>query len=238
MADALSPGFDWFTGKPVTVPGGGNIAMVGSSGSGSSETMKFMVADAVGKGWDVALSTPKYDHPGGEFPGAAEHPNVDLLYHHTPGQDFRDLGLGLSRWIDGVPTGTPERPRLVVLDSFQATALGDEQIEKPCLGSLARLLGNRDTTVLMRMQVIGESHLPHALARSIDTAISMGRVDTAYAERVMDLVGTRIGASDLFAFTRAGKPLGYGVLAAADRIVTMHTPKTESVKTAATKRRV
>ena len=87
--------------------------------------MVSLVADAIRQDWDIALATPKYMSAGGDFPGAKDSANIDMMLYRES-NDFHEETLALAQWVDRVPTGTLQRPRLVILDSLQSMLSGDE----------------------------------------------------------------------------------------------------------------
>jgi len=227
VSEKLSYGVDP-TGAPVEVPTG-NIIVTGSPGSGATMTMRSLAYDAMDKGWDVAVATPKYTHPYGEFPDLAGH--ADREFHSDPNDtpgNFRAEAERLAEWIETVPVGTAGHPRLVVLDSFQSVVGGDADLMDRCLRAMVRLLGDRHTTVSMRMQVLISREVPDRLARSIDAVIAMGQHSAHDAAHVFPLVGRYANAPDMALLTNHGQARGYGVLVTPEAAVPTHTPLIES----------
>ena len=132
-------------GEPVKIPLT-NIVVTGGSGRGSTVTMVSLVADAIRQDWDIALATPKYMSAGGDFPGAKDSANIDMMLYRES-NDFHEETLALAQWVDRVPTGTLQRPRLVILDSLQSMLSGDELVMSKFLGAVEHLLNDSQTAV-------------------------------------------------------------------------------------------
>lgn len=207
-----------------------NIVVTGGTGSGATVTMSSLVASAIRQNWSVALATPKYQFAGGDFPGATDSDNVDMMFYRES-DDFHDEALALAMWVDHVPTGSPERPRLVILDSLQSMISGNELATKRFLGAVGRLLDDPNTAVVMRAQVLTIRDFPDLLRQSVGAAISMGRVPSAQARSILEVVDGDFDLDDVGTLTEAGIewPRGRGVLVTPGRTEVTHTPWIESI---------
>ena len=229
MTEALTCGYSRTADSSLVEVPGTNIAVTGGVGRGVTVTMSFMVADAVAKGWDIALSTPKYTFPGGEFPDATECPNIDMFFCEDP-DSTADVGLQMAEWIATVPTGTAQRPRLVVLDNYQGVTNGHEAAMVQCARAVSRLLGDPHTTVVMGVKTFMSATFPPVLSRSIDTVIALGEFSTRQAMLTLHAASRTEDKDALDLLTPDDHlPRGYGVLLAPDRAVPFHTPMVRSV---------
>lgn len=227
MSRKLVYGFDP-AGAPVEVPTG-NIVVTGSTGSGATVTMRSLAYDAMDKGWDVAVATPKYTSPYVEFADLAGY--ADREFHSDPdgtSGDFRAEAARLAEWIETVPVGTAGHPRLVVLDSFQSVVGGDADLMDRCLRAMVRLLGDRHTTVVMRMIALIDREVPDRLVRSVDAVIAMGQHSVRNAAHIFPLVGRHANAPDMVLLTNRGQARGDGVLITPESTVPTRTPWVES----------
>lgn len=207
-----------------------NIVVTGGTGSGATVTMSSLVASAIRQNWSVALATPKYQFAGGDFPGATDSDNVDMMFYRES-DDFHDEALALAMWVDHVPTGTPKRPRLVILDSPQLMISGHEMAMKKFLGAVERLLDDPDTAVVMRARVLTIREFPDLLRQSVGAAISMGRTYTGNTYHIFDIVGGIFDSDGTARLTDADTewPRGRGVLVTPGRTEVTYTPFVESV---------
>lgn len=152
-----------------------NVIVTGSSGSGATITMRSLVADAISKGWRVALASPKYREDA-DYPGDDDDDLVDMAFY-SEGREPEDVAFGLGCFIDSIPTGMPDGPRLVILDDFQSTVGGFEKAERRSHSALDRLLDDPDTTVVLRMKALSPKEVSQHLSRRIGAVISMGRLN-------------------------------------------------------------
>lgn len=216
-------------GEPVKIPLT-NIVVTGGSGRGSTVTMVSLVADAIRQDWDIALATPKYMSAGGDFPGAKDSANIDMMLYRES-NDFHEETLALAQWVGRVPTGTLQRPRLVILDSLQSMLSGDELVMSKFLGAVEHLLNDSQTAVVMRAQILTVEEFPELLRESVGAVISMGQNNSLTAQRVFDIMGGGFESDDLTALTdsNAEWPLGRGVLVTPGRTEVTYTPWVGSV---------
>lgn len=152
-----------------------NIIVTGRSGAGATITMRSLVADAVRKGWKVALASPKY-RADADYPGADDSESVDMKFY-SDGRGEEDEAFGIAWFIDQIPTGFPGTPRLVVVDDFQSLVYGFDKAKRRAHFALDRLLDDPDTVVVLRMTSLSVMEVPQYLSRRIGAVISMGRAN-------------------------------------------------------------